>query len=103
VASWIQQRIGGLRATAPGWTTFDVSPINDPRIVSASIRHRTPHGDANAAWERGPGGWSVQVTVPPGTLATVDIGGVRTELGPGNHRRAGPVGGVRDADSGRCR
>ena len=88
VASWIQQRIGGLRATAPGWTTFDVSPINDPRIVSASIRHRTPHGDANAAWERGPGGWSVQVTVPPGTLATVDIGGVRTELGPGNHDTA---------------
>ncbi len=26
VAAWIQQRVGGLRVTEPGWTAFEISP-----------------------------------------------------------------------------
>ena len=86
VASWIQQRVGGLRATSPGWTTFEIAPVHDDRVRSASIRHRTPLGDAAVAWRRGPGGWSIDATVPEGATATVRVGADPIVLPAGVHR-----------------
>ncbi|HET7723846.1 MAG TPA: alpha-L-rhamnosidase C-terminal domain-containing protein, partial [Propionibacteriaceae bacterium] len=85
VDAWIQQRVGGLRRTAPGWTSFEVSPVVDQRVTSARISHRTPLGEAAVAWERGPGGCRFDVTVPPGASATVRDGGQVLHLEPGRH------------------
>ncbi|MFD5002886.1 family 78 glycoside hydrolase catalytic domain [Streptomyces mutabilis] len=86
VAAWIQQRVGAMRLTAPGWRSFEIRPVKDDRITSGSIRHRTPLGNAAAAWERGPGGWSFHVTVPPGATATVIADGTRQEVPAGEHK-----------------
>ncbi|MET0522828.1 MAG: family 78 glycoside hydrolase catalytic domain, partial [Jiangellaceae bacterium] len=72
-AAWIQQRVGGLVSTAPGWSTFDVRPIVDDRILWASISHQTPAGQITVRWERPAGEWLVQVDVPRGTAATVRL------------------------------
>lgn len=86
VSSWIQQRVGGLRLTAPGWREFEVAPVEDDRVTHAAIRHRTPLGDAAVRWSRGPGGWDLRVTVPSGAVATVPVAGTDCLLGPGEHR-----------------
>ncbi|MFI6252182.1 family 78 glycoside hydrolase catalytic domain [Streptomyces sp. NPDC051016] len=75
VSAWIQQRVGGLSATAPGWRTFDVSPPHDDRVTRADTTHRTPYGEIRAAWQRAGERWTVHVTVPEGTLATVRLPG----------------------------
>lgn len=84
-ASWIQQRVGGLRLTEPGWRRFEVLPIDDPRVTRASMRHRTPRGDVAIRWERGPSGWRVELLVPEETTADVRIAGGEQSLQSGRH------------------
>lgn len=85
VAAWIQQRVGAMRVVEPGWRRFEISPVDDPRVTRARIRHRTPLGNAGVAWERGPGGWRFEVVVPEAAEASVRVAGGIHELGPGNH------------------
>ncbi|WP_319204082.1 alpha-L-rhamnosidase C-terminal domain-containing protein [Streptomyces sp. ME02-8801-2C] len=86
MSAWIQQRVGGLTATAAGWQTFDVSPLRDDRVTRADTTHRTPHGEVRPAWRRAGERWAVHVTVPAGTLATVRLPGHEpVELGAGSH------------------
>lgn len=85
VAAWIQQRVGGLRLTEPGWRRFVVDPVDDERVTRARMRHRTPLGDVAIRWERGPGGWRVDLRVPKGSIADVRIAGGEQELTAGDH------------------
>ena len=85
VSAWIQQRVGAMRVVEPGWTRFEIAPVDDPRVTRASTWHRTPLGDARTAWERGPGGWRFAVTVPDGSSAHVSVTGGERDLGPGEH------------------
>ncbi len=85
VDAWVQQRVGGMRLTAPGWTSFEVAPLVDPRVRSARIAHRTPLGEASVRWQRGDGGWRFEVVVPDGATAHVRIPGAERQLGAGNH------------------
>ncbi len=80
-----RHRFGGLRLTESGWRRFEIAPVQDDRITRASIRHRTPLGEARSAWERGPGGWLFEVTVPPHASARLLVPGHDRELGPGRH------------------
>jgi len=83
VDAWVQQRVGGLRLTEPGWTAFEIEPLVDPRVRRASIAHRTPLGEASVTWERGEGGWRFEVVVPEGATATVRVPGAERRLGAG--------------------
>jgi alpha-L-rhamnosidase len=85
VSAWIQQRVGGLRLTEPGWRRFEVAPVEDHRVTRARIRHRTPLGDAGVSWERGAGGWRFEVTVPDGALAQLRCSSGEQELSAGHH------------------
>jgi alpha-L-rhamnosidase len=85
VSAWIQQRVGAMRTTEPGWKSFEVAPVDDPRVTSGSIWHRTPLGEARTAWERGPGGWRFEMTVPAGSIATIRVPSGTRELAPGSH------------------
>jgi len=85
VSSWIQQRVGGLRLTEPGWRALEIAPVEDPRVTHAAIRHRTPFGEASVDWARGSGGWLFRATVPQGTAATIRVSGAEIRLAPGRH------------------
>lgn len=85
VAAWIQQHVGGMQLTAPGWRRFDIAPVLDDRITHASIRHQTPLGEARCAWERGPGGWRFRVTVPGEASARIRVPGHERVLTGGDH------------------
>lgn len=86
VSAWIQQRVGGMRLTEPGWSRFRIKPVDDDRLTSARIAHRTPLGDASVAWERGPGGWRFDVSVPDGAVADLRVPGSERVLESGVHR-----------------
>ncbi|GAA1944800.1 family 78 glycoside hydrolase catalytic domain [Microbacterium deminutum] len=85
VASWIQQRVGGLRSIAAGWREIEIAPVDDPRIRGARMRHKTPLGEASLCWERGVGGWRLDVVVPSGATAYVRVPGHHHQLASGTH------------------
>ncbi|WP_406689717.1 family 78 glycoside hydrolase catalytic domain [Saccharopolyspora sp. ID03-671] len=82
-SAWIQQRVGGLRATSPGWRTFDIAPVQDDRVTWADVRHTTPHGHTGVAWRRDEDAWEFEVEVPEGSVATVRLPGQSPARLPG--------------------
>ncbi len=92
----IQRALLGLRATGPGWATFDVAPPSwSSGLEWAHGTVPTPRGTVAVGWR-----WSVEgrgrtfeldVTVPAGANATVHLpiggdGPATVELGPGRYR-----------------
>ncbi|MDQ0691266.1 family 78 glycoside hydrolase catalytic domain [Arthrobacter sp. W4I7] len=86
-AAWVQQKVGGLRSTRPGWEEFDVAPVADPRLTRGALSHLTPRGQAAISWTREAGTWLLDVTVPWGATATIGVGAAAgTKLSGGFHR-----------------
>ncbi|NQX10325.1 family 78 glycoside hydrolase catalytic domain [Microbacteriaceae bacterium VKM Ac-2855] len=83
--SWVHQRVGGLRAAAPGWTVIDVDPVDDPRVQRGSLRHLTPRGPVSLTWARSAAGLSGEIDVPPGSIARLRTADDVHEFPPGRH------------------
>lgn len=85
-SAWIQQAVGGLRPTSPGWATFDVAPLADDRLTWARTAHTTVRGRAAVAWRRTGDAWELDVEVPETAVATVRVPGhPETSLAGGRH------------------
>ncbi|MFK3678714.1 family 78 glycoside hydrolase catalytic domain [Microbacterium sp. NPDC090218] len=88
VADWMHQHIGGLRRTAPGWASFLVAPRPCGGITQAATSHVSPHGPISVAWELDADRLTVEVDVPVGTIAELDLPGRdRERLDAGRHVR----------------
>lgn len=92
VADWLHRTVAGLAPAAPGYRQLLVQPVPAPHLRSASARHRTPYGDAEAGWERVGGELVVRAVVPVGATAVVHLPGDEAPfvVGHGSHewRRA---------------
>jgi alpha-L-rhamnosidase len=75
VADWLHRTVAGLAPAAPGYREIVVRPVLGRGLTSASARHRTPYGIAEAGWERQGAEVSIAVTVPVGSTATVHLPG----------------------------
>nr|WP_231562984.1 alpha-L-rhamnosidase [Microbacterium mangrovi] len=75
VASWLHRVVGGLSAVEPGWSTFRVAPRPHVRITSAETSHQTPFGEAAVSWRHDGENLHIEVTVPNGTTAVLDLPG----------------------------
>jgi alpha-L-rhamnosidase len=90
VATFLHRYIAGLRPTAPGYRTFEVRPRPGGGITWARARHLGPFGPIETAWTVRDGSLELDVTVPPGTTATVVLPGQEPrDVGPGRHRLTG--------------
>lgn len=99
VADWMHQQIGGLRRTAPGWSSFRVAPRPGGGITHASTAHRGPRGRIAVTWRAEAGRLSVEVEVPAGSTAELDLPGIPIEiLDPGTHARSTPLRDAGDAE-----
>jgi alpha-L-rhamnosidase len=85
VADWIHRRVGGLAPAAPGYRTARIAPILTSSISSASVRHESPHGELAVEWRREGDGVTVDIVLPPGVDAVVEIPGVPGRLPSGRH------------------
>ncbi len=86
VADWLHRRVAGLGPGAPGYRRLEVRPLPSAELTHASARHLTPYGEAAVSWRRADGSLRLEVLVPVGTTAAVEVpGGASVEVGHGRH------------------
>jgi alpha-L-rhamnosidase len=86
VAEWIHTAVGGIKATAPGWTHFIIDPQPGGGVTSAHVQHATPHGMIDVEWQiTEDGDTRIMSIIPWGTTATMRVDGVLKELHAGRH------------------
>ncbi|MFF3436960.1 family 78 glycoside hydrolase catalytic domain [Streptosporangium sp. NPDC002721] len=97
VADFLHRTVAGLAPAAPGYRRLRVAPRPGGGLTHASAELHTPYGPASVAWTmvRTVAGetLTVTVTVPPGTVAELDLpceGDLPEEVGAGTHTFTGP-------------
>jgi alpha-L-rhamnosidase len=89
VADWLHRTVAGLASAAPGYRTMTVRPQPGGGLTHAGARHLTPYGPAAVAWRREKETLHVDVTVPPGCDAVVELPGQDpVSVAGGSHRFA---------------
>ncbi|OXM59791.1 glycoside hydrolase family 78 protein [Amycolatopsis vastitatis] len=73
VADWLHRVVGGLERAEPGWRHIRIAPKPGGGLRSAHTAHQTVLGRAEVRWTHGDGEMHVEVTVPPGATATVEL------------------------------
>ncbi|WP_353114643.1 family 78 glycoside hydrolase catalytic domain [Microbacterium sp.] len=88
VADWMHRVIGGLSPLEPGYDRFLVAPRPGGGLTRASTSHVSPHGLIEVGWTLTEEDLIVDITVPPGAVAVVDLGDGHpvAERGEGRHR-----------------
>jgi alpha-L-rhamnosidase len=86
VISFLHQYVAGLQLLEPGYRLFRVAPRPGGGITSASAHHDSPLGRIEVAWRIEDGEGHLQVTVPGGTEAQLELpDGSSSTAGPGTH------------------
>ncbi|UUN31594.1 family 78 glycoside hydrolase catalytic domain [Streptomyces sp. FIT100] len=86
VADWLHRTVAGLAPAAPGYRRIRVAPRPGGGLTHARARHLTPYGPAEVGWRIAGRLLHVDVVVPPGATALIDlVGRDRSEAGAGTH------------------
>ena len=95
VASWLHRVVGGLSRLEVGWRRMLVAPQPGGGLTSARTAHITPFGRAAVSWRVDAGQMHLDVTVPDGAEATVELplhpDGAREDVGAGTHSWSYPA------------
>jgi alpha-L-rhamnosidase len=88
VVDWVHRRLAGLAPAAPGYRKIAVRPVPPRDLTHASARHWTPYGPAAVSWSRDAGILTLDVQVPVGSEAEVELpwGSGSAVVGHGDHR-----------------
>lgn len=80
VGDFLYRRVAGIEATAPAYRTFRVAPVLGGDLTWASAHVRSPYGEIATRWEIDGDRFRIDVTVPMGTLCTLELpnGEIRT-------------------------
>ncbi|GAA5206253.1 glycoside hydrolase family 78 protein [Microbacterium kyungheense] len=93
VADWMHRVIAGLAPDAPGYRRIRFAPRPGGGLTSASARQLTAYGEAAISWRIEGGQLHVDLTVPVGAEAVLDLPGAGEEtLAPGIHSRTVSIG-----------
>ncbi|WP_229405934.1 glycoside hydrolase family 78 protein [Micromonospora sp. NBRC 110038] len=87
VADWLHRTVAGLAPAEPGYRRLLVRPRPGGGLRHARAALLTPYGPAAVGWRLADGELAVEVTVPAGATARVELPGAEpTEVGSGAHR-----------------
>ncbi|PVZ55963.1 alpha-L-rhamnosidase [Arthrobacter sp. H-02-3] len=75
VADWMHRVVAGMSPLEPGYRRILFRPRPGGQLTHASARHETPYGTASISWTLDTGGLNVQVEVPTGCTARVELPG----------------------------
>ena len=95
IGAWFIEGIGGIRADekAPGFRHFFLKPTPGGGLTFARTRYRSIHGTIVSNWQVDGGALHVDVTVPPGTTATLSLRSAAPEaVTEGGHRATQSAG-----------
>lgn len=88
VADWMHRVVAGLAPAEPGYRRIRFAPRPGGGLTSAAARHLTPYGEAAISWRLDGPELRVEVVVPVGAEAILDLAGRDDEvLPPGTHVR----------------
>jgi alpha-L-rhamnosidase len=73
IDQWLYEDVAGLRPDEPGFQTLTIRPTPTGDLTRASARTHTPYGEASVAWQVAGDAFTLDVTVPVGTTATVFV------------------------------
>jgi len=74
VAGFLYRRLAGIDAATPGFEEIRISPLNDPRLDRGGGTYQSVKGLISTAWRREVrGGFSLELSVPAGAVATVRL------------------------------
>ena len=91
IDDWFFGDVAGIEPVAPGYKHTLIAPHPGP-LTSARAEHESPYGRIATAWRIRGGTFTLDVTIPPNTTATVRVPGRRAvEVGSGRHRFAAPA------------
>jgi alpha-L-rhamnosidase len=87
VADWLHRVVAGIAPAAPGYRKILFRPRPGGGLTSCAASHDSPYGTAAISWELHGDELTVQMHVPSGCTATVDLPGTAPyEIGPGSHQ-----------------
>lgn len=88
VADWLHRVVAGISADEPGYRRIRFAPRPGGDLTEAAARHRTPYGDAAISWRLDGAELRVEIEVPVGAAAVIDLPGREPEeVGHGRHVR----------------
>ena len=73
VANWVHRVVGGLTPVEPGYRTMRIAPRPGGGLTHATLTHDTVHGRVTVAWRADDDRMCLEVTIPEGTTATVEL------------------------------
>lgn len=73
IANWMHTVIGGIQATCPGYRTMRIAPELGGDLTRARAAHDTVRGRVSVEWERQGDDLTLQVTIPEGSSAVVEL------------------------------
>ncbi|MGW4125706.1 family 78 glycoside hydrolase catalytic domain [Nocardia sp. NPDC004711] len=73
VADWLHRVVGGLIGEEPGYRRMRIAPRPGGGLTHATLRHTTGHGEITVAWRITGDAMRVEVDIPAGTAATVEL------------------------------
>ncbi|XVU27888.1 family 78 glycoside hydrolase catalytic domain [Actinoplanes sp. CA-054009] len=86
VAEWLHSTVAGLSSDAPGCRRIRIAPRPRGPLRDAGATHLTPFGLASVDWRIDGETLAVDILVPVGATAVVDVeGSDELECGPGRH------------------
>jgi alpha-L-rhamnosidase len=103
IVDWMHRRVGGLAPAAPGYRRVRVAPIPGGGITWARTEHDCPYGRITVSWRIEDGDFRLDVVLPPGVVADVQLPGDETvsTVGSGTHAFSCPASQLSvDADTG---
>jgi len=87
VADWMHRTVAGLAPAAPGYHRIRFAPRPGGGLSWAAAAHETPYGRAAISWKFVDDELELELEVPLGTTAELDLPGEPLRaLGPGRHR-----------------
>jgi Alpha-L-rhamnosidase N-terminal domain./Bacterial alpha-L-rhamnosidase. len=73
VANWMHRTIGGLTSLAPASRTVRVAPVPGAGLTSANIGYDSPYGRIRLDWQLRAGRFELDLTLPVGVTATIEL------------------------------
>lgn len=73
VCDWVYQVVGGIRPASPGYASVLVAPKPGRGIDWAHCAHEAPCGRIEVSWRADVGAFELEVTIPEGVPATLEL------------------------------
>jgi alpha-L-rhamnosidase len=105
VYQWMAENIGGIKAAAPSYKRIVIEPVPGGGLTTASTRYDSIRGPIATSWTHKDGWFTLDVSIPANTTATVVLPAADPSAITESGRKAADAPGISEvkAENGRSR